>query len=155
MMNQPGNFGMPNMQMNMPMGMQGGNAFMNMNNFQMNSQVDDEEWMKGFALGVQEVNSTQEEVNDGRPKINAIFTTTKGKKTILILSHGTTIDQAIEKYLTRMGNQELYTNKSNQICFLFNGAQMKFGDQTKVENYFGINNNQNIIVNDVFNLIGA
>jgi hypothetical protein len=32
---------------------------------------------------------------------------------------------------------------------------MKFGDQTKVENYFGHNTNPNIIVNDVYNLIGA
>ena len=153
MMNPVGNFGMPNM--NMPMGMQGGNAFMNMNNFAMNSQTEDQEWLKGFALGVQEVNSSQEDVNDGLPKINAIFTTTKGKKTVLLLSHGTTIDKAIEKYLNRMGNSELYRTKSNQICFLYNGAQMKFGDQTKVENYFGINTNPNIIVNDVFNLIGA
>ena len=68
-----GPMGMPNM----PMGMQGGNAFMNMNNFGMN-QGEDEEWLKGFALGVQEVKGTQEEVDDGRPKLNAIFTTTKG-----------------------------------------------------------------------------
>jgi hypothetical protein len=145
-----GPMGMPNM----PMGMQGGNGFMNMNNFGMN-QGEDEEWLKGFALGVQEVKGTQEEVDDGRPKLNAIFTTTKGKKTNMILSHGTTIDQAIEKYLKKMGNIELYRNKSNRICFLFNGAQMKFGDQTKVENYFGHNTNPNIIVNDVYNLIGA
>ena len=146
------NFGMPNMQMQM--GMQGGNAFMGMNNFAGNNQTEDEEWMKGFTLGVQEVNSTSEE-DDGRPKMNIVFTTTKGKKTNMIYSTDTTVDQALGKYLKRMGNEKLYQDKSNQICFLYNGSQMKFGDQRTVENFFGINKNPNIIVNDVFNLIGA
>ena len=77
-MNQYGmNFGMPNM----PMQMQGGNMFMNMNmnnmnNMMANNPVEDEEWIKGFTLGVQEVASSnqEEEEDDGSPKINCIFT---------------------------------------------------------------------------------
>ena len=152
MMNQFGmNFG-PNM--SMPNGMQGGNMFMGMNNMMPNSQVEDQEWLKGFTLGVQEVAGSQEE-DDGSPKINGIFTTTKGKKTTVILSVNITIDQALQKYLNKVGNDDLYTQKSNRICFLYNGVSLKFGDQTKVGDFFGINKTPNIIVNDVYNLIGA
>ena len=49
-------FGMPNMPMQMQM--QGGNGFMGM----MNNQEQDQEWLKGFQLGVQEVNNTQEQM---------------------------------------------------------------------------------------------
>ena len=142
------NFGMGNM--GNPMGMQG-------NNFFMGNQGEDQEWLKGFTLGVQEVNGVSEDNNDNddRPKMNIIFTTTKGTKTAMVIPHGTTIDQTLEKYLKRMGNENLYREKSNRICFLFSGAQLKFGDQTKVETYFGNNSHPSIIVNDVFNLIGA
>ena len=142
----------PNMPM--PMGPQGGNMFMGINNMMANSQVEDQEWLKGFTLGVQEVAGSQEE-DDGSPKMNCIFTTTKGKKTNVILSLNLTIDQALEKYLKKVGNDDLYTQKSNKICFLFNGVALKFGDQRKVSDFFGMNKNPNIIVNDVFNLIGA
>ena len=154
-------FGMQNMPMPMqnpvimPMGMQNGNPFMGMNNVGINSQEQDQEWMKGFTLGVQEVNSTSGQNNDGGLKINAIFTTTKGTKTIMLYDYGTTIDQAIQKYLERMNHLELYTTRSNKICFLFNGAQLKYGDQTKVEEYFKNNSAPKIIVNDVHELIGA
>ena len=152
MMNQFGmNFG-PNM--SMQNGMQGGNMFMGMNNMMPNSQVEDQEWLKGFTLGVQEVAGSQEE-DDGSPKINGIFTTKKGKKTTVILSVNITIDQALQKYLNKVGNDDLYTQKSNKICFLFNGVALKFGDQRKVSDFFGMIKNPNIIVNDVFNLIGA
>ena len=79
----------------------------------------------------------------------------KGTKTIMLYDHGITIDQAIQKYLERMSRLELYTTKSNKICFLFNGAQLKYGDQTKVEDYFKHNSTPKIIVNDVHELIGA
>ena len=152
MMNQFGmNFG-PNM--SMPMGMQGGNMFMGVNNMMAINQSEDQEWLKGFTLGVQEVAGSQEE-DDGSPKLNGIFTTTKGKKTNVILPLNFTIDQALEKYLKRVGNDDLYTQKSNKICFLFNGVNLKFGDQRKVSEVFGLNSHPNIIVNDVFNLIGA
>ena len=141
----------PNMPM--PMGPQGGNMLMGMNNIMPNSQVEDQEWLKGFTLGVQEVAGSQEE-DDGSPKINGIFTTTKGKKTTVILSVNITIDQALQKYLNKVGNDDLYTQKSNKICFLYNAAYLEFGDQRKVGEVFGMNKNPRIMVNDTENLIG-
>ena len=63
--------------------------------------------------------------------------------------------EAFEKYLTRVGRPDLYRDKSNQICFLFNGSQVKFGNTTKVEVFFRNITGPKIIVNDVHNLIGA
>ena len=98
MMNQFGmNFG-PNM--SMQNGMQGGNMFMGMNNIMPNSQVEDQEWLKGFTLGVQEVAGSQEE-DDGSPKINGVFTTTKGKKTIIVINQEHTIGTLLKKYLIK------------------------------------------------------
>ena len=150
-------FGFPGMGINvpMPMNIQGGNVFMGMNNMFANNQAQDEEWMKGFQLGVQEVNSYEEQSNDGGPKMNIIFRTTQGTTTNMIYPYGTTIDQALQKYLDRVGRVDLYNDKSKLICFLFNGSQLKFGDQTKVEAYFRNITGPKIVVNDVHNLIGA
>ena len=150
------NMQMQNMQMqNMQMGMPNGTVFMGMNNVAVNNQEGDNEWMKGFTLGVQEVNSTSEPIISNGPKINAIFTTTKGVKTIMLYDYGTTVDQVIQKYLERMNRSTLYNTKSDKICFLFNGAKLKYGDQTKVEEYFKHNSTPKIIVNDVNEVIGA
>ena len=158
-MNQYGmNFGMQNM----PMQMQGGNMFMNMNmnnmnNMMANNPVEEEEWMKGFTLGVQEVASSnqEEEEDDGSPKINCIFTTTKGKKTNVVVPVNMSIDKALHKYLKRVGSEDLYNQKSKDICFLYNGTNLKYGETKSVGEFFGINKNPNVIVNDVNNLIGA
>ena len=128
-MNQYGmNFGMQNM----PMQMQGGNMFMNMNmnnmnNMMANNPVEEEEWMKGFTLGVQEVAGSQEE-DDGSPKINCIFTTTKGKKTNVVVPVNMSIDKALHKYLKRVGSEDLYNQKSKRICFLYNGTNSYVGE---------------------------
>ena len=63
-------FGMMNF--GMPMG--------NMYNANMANNLDDEneEWMKGFKMGVEEVNSSQSEDNNPGPKMNIIFRTTQG-----------------------------------------------------------------------------
>ena len=145
------NFGMGvPMNMNMNMNMQGMPQGMNM------AMMDNEEWLKGFQMGVEEVNALdqQESQNDG-PKINVIFKTTQGTTTAMVYDLGTTIDKALEKYLKRVGRPDLYQQKSNKICFLFNAAQLKIGDQTKVENFFKNVQNPKVVVNDVNNLIGA
>ena len=149
-------FGMP---MNMGFGMQGmGMPGMQMGNqFMMNSN-ENEEWLKGFQMGVDEVNNTGSQDNDANspgPKINVIFKTTQGTTHTLVYNYGTTIDQALTKYLNRVGRPELIGDTSNKICFLFNAAQLKFGDQTKVEAFFKNINNPKVVVNDVNNLIGA
>ena len=71
---------------------------------------------------------------------------------------GTTKDQALKKYLGRVGKSELLNdveNTSTKIYFLFNAQQLKFGDNRTIENFFQNNLNPKIIVNDVHNLIGA
>ena len=143
------NFGM-GVPMNMNMNMQGMPQGMNM------AMMDNEEWLKGFQMGVDEVNALnqQESQNDG-PKINVIFKTTQGTTTAMVYDYGTTIDKSLEKYLKRVGRPDLYQQKSNKICFLFNAAQLKIGDQTKVENFFKNVQNPKVVVNDVNNLIGA
>ena len=145
------NFGMGvPMNMNMNMNMQGMSQGMNM------AMMDNEEWLKGFQMGVEEVNALdqQESQNDG-PKINVIFKTTQGTTTAMVYDYGTSIDKSLEKYLKRVGRPDLYQQKSNKICFLFNAAQLKIGDQTKVENFFKNVQNPKVVVNDVNNLIGA
>ena len=145
------NFGMGvPMNMNMNMNMQGMPQGMNM------AMMDNEEWLKGFQMGVDEVNALaqQESQNDG-PKINVIFKTTQGTTTAMVYDYGTTIDKSLEKYLKRVGRPDLYQQKSNKICFLFNAAQLKIGDQTQVENFFKNVQNPKVVVNDVNNLIGA
>ena len=159
-----GNFGMGvPMGMNMPMNMNMNMNNMNMGfgmpgmpNMNMGNQMDNEEWLKGFQMGVDEVNSVaeQETLNAG-PKINVIFKTTQGTTTAMVYDYGTTIDKALEKYLKRVGRPDLYREKSNKICFLFNAAQLKIGDQTKVEAFFKNVQNPKVVVNDVNNLIGA
>ena len=69
------------------------------------------------------------------------------------MSHGTTIDQALKKYLNLVNKPDLVN--SNKISFLFNAAKLSFGDQTKVENFFKNITNPKVIVNDTSNLIGA
>ena len=140
------------MNMNMNMNMQGMPQDMNMNM----AMMDNEEWLKGFQMGVDEVNALaqQESQNDG-PKINVIFKTTQGTTTAMVYDYGTSIDKSLEKYLKRVGRPDLYQQKSNKICFLFNAAQLKIGDQTNVENFFKNVQNPKVVVNDVNNLIGA
>ena len=149
MMGGMGGMGMP---MNNMMGGMGGMG-MNMN------YMEDEDWMKGFKMGVEEVTNIGEN-NDSEsqlpgPKLNVIFKTTKGTQTTLVLTHGTTIDTALKKYLKRVGKPELIIKKDSKICFLYNATQLKFGDNTTIEQFFKFNNNPTVVVNDVNNLIGA
>ena len=146
--------GMGGMPMNpMQMNMMGGMP-MNMN---MNNQNDDDDWMQGFKMGVEEVNnpggSGDPDLNKPGPKINVLFTTTIGTSRIIILTHGTTIDQALKKYLNQVGKPELVN--SDKISFLFNAAKLNFGDNTTVEKFFKNSVNPKVVVNDTNNLIGA
>ena len=128
---------------------------MNMMNMNMNN---DEEWMKGFKMGVEEVAGGQsDDLDDGKPKINVIFKTTQGVTHTLVYSYGTTIDAVLRKYLKRVNREDLINDEKNKgkICFLFNAAQLKFGDNTPIEQFFKGISNPKVVVNDVNNLIGA
>lgn len=129
-------FGMPNM---MPMpGMN--NQFMNMN--------ADEGWMKGFKIGVEEINSSgtqDDDANKPEPKLYVIFQK-PGATLTLPYAYGTTIEKALEKYLRRLGRPELIGYNSNKIRFFSNVTQLKFGDKTKVEVFFKNVNNPIVAV---------
>ena len=119
------------------------------------SPNENEEWLKGFQMGVQEVNSmANSEENQPGPKLNIVFNTTQGTLHNLVLPYGTTISQAIEKYLNRVGRPDLF-GKPDQLCFLVNAQKLQFNDQTPIEQYFKNNLNPKIVVNDTNNLIGA
>ena len=134
-----------------------GMNMMNMNMMNMNMN-NDEEWMKGFKMGVEEVSGGQsDDLDDGKPKINVIFKTTQGVTHTLVYSYGTTIDAVLKKYLKRVNREDLINDEKNKgkICFLFNAAQLKFGDNTPIEQFFKGISNPKVVVNDVNNLIGA
>ena len=146
-------------QMPMGGGMMGGMGpmgMMNMNMMNMNMN-NDEEWMKGFKMGVEEVNGTQTEDLGNGPKINVIFKTTQGVTHTLVYNYGTTIDEVLRKYLKRVNREDLLNDEQTRgkICFLFNAAQLKFGSNTKIEEFFKGISNPKVVVNDVNNLIGA
>ena len=141
---------MPGMGQMMP-GMMGG--FIGGN--QMNNEME-EEWQKGFKMAMNEDNNSS---NDGDniqgPKMNVVFNTTQGMARNLVLPLGTTVEQALEKYLKSVGKPELIGNQDGKICFLFNAAKLKFGDKTPIEKFFKGSVNPKVVVNDINNLIGA
>ena len=73
------------------------------------SPNENEEWLKGFQMGVDEVNNAQAQDNEANapgPKLNVIFKTTQGTTHTLVYNYGITIDQALSKYLNRVGRPE-------------------------------------------------
>ena len=133
---------MPNMMMNNNI-----NFIPNMNINNNSISKEDEEWLKGFQIDVNEVNNiNKEDLNPG-PKINIIFKTTKCTTYTMVFNYGTTIDQILEKFLKRFGRPELY-GKSDKISFLFNASPLRFGDKTPVEEYFKGNQNPKVVVNE-------
>ena len=142
-MGMPMNFGMiqPQMSLN-PMG-------------GMNPS-EDEEWLKGFQMGVDEVNNLQQQQQAAAgPKVNVVFKTTQGSVTNMVFDYVTPVDRALAQYLKRVGKPELIGNLGNEICFLFNANHLKFGNQTKVEVFFKGVFNPKVVVNDTKNVIGA
>ena len=134
------NFGMPQMGMNMRMMPMMG--------------MEDDDWLQEFKMGKEEINNLDGDYDDRNtpgPKININFTTTGGIKRNLIFIHGTTIDQALKKYLNVVGRPDLY-GRSENIGFLFNAKKVNFGDTTPVEVYFRNVAEPKIIVNDTRSL---
>ena len=152
-------YGMPMGGMGMPMGGMG----MPMNNMNMMGNMglsgggEDDEWMKGFKMGVDEVNNpggdNDPDLNSPGPKLNVLFTTTIGTSRNIVLNHSTTIDDALQKYLKTVGKSNLY--KSDKISFLFNATKLNYGDKKTVGEFFRNSPNPKVIVNDTNNLIGA
>ena len=121
--------------------------------------MDDDDWMQGFKTGVEEIHKTGVNNNDSNknpePKIiNLIFAKTTGEKRVLKINYGTTISQALKKYLDAVGKPELFLN-SDRIIFLFNATRLDFNDNRPVEVVFRYTLMPKIIVNDTQSLIGA
>ena len=125
----------------------------NINNMMFNQNNKEEEWLKGFKMGVEEANNLANE--DNSPKMNVEFRTTNGISNIIIVKYGTTIDQLLIKYLNRVNSPELIGDKDNKITFLFNACKLRFGDQTPVEVFFKNMSNPIVVVNDVDNMPGG
>ena len=125
------------------------NFMPNMIGMNINFNNDNEEWLKGFQMGV--------ENKDDRKKMNVIFKAApSGTTTTLTLKYGTTIDKMLEKYLNRIGRPELYREKTDRVAFLFNSYKLRFGDQTPIEELFAGNmNNPRVVLNDVNSIIGG
>ena len=129
----------------------------NMPNMLNNINNEEEEWIKGFKMAVDEINNNyvpdEIEENHG-PKITIIFVTTQGVSHSLFATHGTTVDELIKKYLKRAGRLDLYETKSKKICFSFNNIVLKYGDKTPVEQLFKDKPYPKVVFNDVNNLCG-
>ena len=80
--------------------------------------------------------------------MNIIFNTTQGVSHTLLCEYGTTIDELLKKYLHRINKPELI----EKLCFLFNARQLKFGDKTKIEDFFKGISNPKVVVDDIYNL---
>ena len=140
----------------MPMNMMGMGVAGGMPNMNMGMN-EDEEWLKGFKMGVEEVNkpgSNYDDSNDSGPKINIMFTTTIGTKRNLKFKYGRTISYAIKKYLDSVNKPELF-GKNEDVNFLFNANKLDFNDNTPIENKFRNIVMPKIVVNDTKGLIGA
>ena len=128
------------------------NNFNFMPNMMINniSNLEDEEWLKGFKLSVEEINNIGEEAPN---RMNVIFKITQGTTHSMLFNYGTTITKMLEKYLQKIGKSHLYCT-DNKICFLFNDIRLRFGDQTPIEEFFKGMTNPKILINDVSNLFG-
>ncbi len=134
----------------MNMGMQGMNLGMNIKM----EMMDDEEWLKGLQMGVEEINGLEQlEQQNSLNNINIIFKTSQGLTTKMTYSYGTTINEVLKNYLKQVGRPDLIEDKGRKITFLHNATQLKFGDQTTVEKYFK-SDNQSVTVDDINNIIG-
>ena len=111
----------------------------------MNNGFDDDDWMKGFKMGVKEMNT-----------IEVLFKTTNNKTTILSLDKETTADEMLKQYFTKIGKSFLLNDigyiKEN-ILFLYNAKSIYFNED-KIENIFAYNHKPTILVNDIQNILG-
>ena len=135
--------------------------YLNMNNNMIINQNDDDDWMKGFQMGVEEANNINDNIInddedwmqrfkmgvkvDNNPKMNFIFTTTSGNKKLLSIPFGTTVGDVLKKYLLEINRPELINNYG-KITFVYNAGKIAFDDKNKNEDYFKFNMNPRIAV---------
>ena len=122
---------------------------MMINNFGIRDYEDNDEWMKGFKMAVEEVN----ELNSKLENYNVIFKTTRGKKTNIKVGKGTTLSHLIEKYFERINRKSLMGN--NKIVFIYNGDKILYNNNnTPVEDFFKNLSLSIITILDTSDLLG-
>ena len=122
---------------------------MNMNNMGMmeipnnNINNNDDNWMKGFKMGVEELN---ENINY-KPKKNILFRPSNGiNARAITFDYGTPVCDTLKKYLNEINKPE-FINTDNRIVFLYNAKKIRFDDKTKIEDFFTCGPNPSILVN--------
>ena len=106
--------------------------------------------------GIKGISFPQNENNNDnqRKKINVYFVTTGGVLTNILINDEESIDTLLRTYLKRINREDLYNN-NNSICFLFNNTKLKYGEKTKISQFFKNAPNTKVVVNDINPLIGA
>ena len=113
------------------------NQFMMMNNDLMANMIknmnDDKyeankEWMKGFRMAADEINNIES-------KINIIFVETSGNRTNIAANIDTTVNELLEKYLTKIQRPDLI-GEDGIIAFIYNANRLYFGDMNKIGTIF-------------------
>ena len=90
--------------------------------------------------------------NSGSNKITVLFSTSKGNNFNITVDYGTTIDKLLKLYCWRDGLTECIGTRDD-IGFTFNANQLKFGDQTPVEEYFKYTSLPKVVVINQKNLV--
>ena len=88
-----------------------------------------------------------------RDKKNILFKTTSGLIRSIIISTNHSISTLIKKYVARIGMN--YESAKKRLCFIFSSQKLKFGDLTKIKDFFRFELIPKITVNDIGNLIGV
>ena len=106
-------------------------------------------FMKGFK---DLSNNNYEEELKPRRKMNVIVRHVTDYTTNIIMYYGETIDQLLKKCIIQfnvlLGDYKLNLKDSNRFFFMYNAKELKFGDKTKVEEFFKNLINPKIIFND-------
>ena len=137
---------MGNMDMGMGMPMNNMNIAMPMNIMDMGMP------MNNMDMGMPMNNMDMGMPDNQKKEMNITFNTTQGIKKNIVVDYGTSIDDMLKKYLKEVNHPELIDN-NDKIIFLYIANKLKFGDKTKIEDYFKFNHHPLIIVNDISNYI--
>ena len=122
---------------------------MMINNFGIRDDEDNDEWMKAFKMGIEEVNK----VNSKSEVYNVTFKTNRGKTTNIKVGRGTTLSHLIEMYFERINRISLMGN--NNIVFISNGMKISHkNNNIPVEDFFKNTFSPYILVCDNSDLIG-
>ena len=134
--------------------MQGMNPMNLCNNPMMGINFDYNDYLSFIYGGGFNFNSGNQQQIPQSDKINILFKTTQGVKTLVTVDFNKSLSDTIYLYLQRMNRPDLY-NPNSGIFFLYNANKINIYNKTKVGVFFGQIPYPVIMVNDLKNLIGA